>query len=283
MPSAKTTKSTSSSYSTPGTTKAKSAPAAFTATRPTSPKPKTPKKWVDDCFSKIDVITQEEFQLEDDDDVVRIFPIINNTEAKAHCIPKESIAASVMANMFGTIMVEWVPVKDEATSSIVSTRRSISKTRRAASTRPTNYEPGKRIFVKLPIHNIYVSFKSFLDLIRNRKPVVKEWMLVPFLEPSPDVMKPMRVRLGNVEGLHGRSMNHAQSDETVYKIVKRSEWFRYKREQTRMKLCQPRENEFSIRSNRFRKLFEKDITNQLDELHREVEAEIMAEMNGTPE
>lgn len=248
----------------------------FKNERKLSPVAEEAKPWFDKCSNDIDIISQEPFTIEQDDDIVRIYP---TNLSKAHCIARDDIKESIMANTFSTIMVEWVPRKDEA---VVGSRRSISKAAASGSNKHTHYVPGKRMFAKLPLYNIYVTLESFRDIVKQRKVHVKEWQLVEV----------ERVRLGNIEGILGRSMNHAQGDEIVYRAVKKADWDalisianggitrgrKIDVAEKRARLLAPRPKEYSANSQGFLLTLEKHANKSLEELREEVEREILADM-----
>lgn len=226
-------------------------------------------KFLGDCFDRKNVITQEDF--EEDDDVVRVYPAMNNQNMKAHCVPRDSIIESIHRSPFNNIMVEWIPVVQEDNTGLGSTR---SRTRQMKPT-VVNYVPGGRLFMKLPVNNMYVSIRSFKLFIHRKNAHVKDWMIVPLLQET--TLTPMRVRLGNTKGIVGRSMNHGQSEEPVYKLVKRKDWEAKKRPETRVRMGLPHQNEFGNLKKNLDVLLHKDAKQQLEELEREVLQEIERE------
>lgn len=247
----------------------------FRNNRRLSPINEEPKPWYDQCANDIDIISQEPFNTEQDDDIVRIYP---PNVTKAHCIARDDIKESIMTNTFSTIMVEWLPRHEHT---VIGSRRSLSKVA-ASSSKPTHFVPGKRLFAKLPLYNMYITLESFRDIVRSRKIPVKEWQLV----------KVEDVRLGNIEGILGRSMNHAQSDEIVYRAVKKADWDALLAREThgvtrgrkvnvdekRARLLAPRPKEYSANSQGFLLTLEKHAHKSLKELREEVEREILADM-----
>lgn len=151
---------------------------------------------VGDCVNP-DLITLEPFTDADDPELLMVYlKNSSNTYTKAACFNKSELISYFTA--------------DKNSPDGVSTLMSIYSRPYGTSTTGIGTKPTGQIIVKLPINNMYITFRSAKLLLNTKH--VNTWYAAPLYGGK-------KRRIGNIKGMFGMSMNHGQTPGVkIYKL-----------------------------------------------------------------
>ena len=158
-------------------------------------------KEIEKTCNNIDIMTLEPFSSDDLPTLVRF-----KTNAKAdvfECMRREELHD--LSQQFQMYDQYFLPLYLFADWIQSTPKKNISDTGYGGV-------PGSRLFVKLPVFgNIFVTVGSYIKVLTSTN--VQSWYIKPLNGSRP-------VRVGNMSGIYGSSMNHGQlPGEVIYKLV----------------------------------------------------------------